>query len=290
MKRRAKINSGEERILDWFKANGWTPFPFQREAWSAYLSGGSGLIHAPTGMGKTLSVAIPPLLEWLNETSEKSSTEKSVPLRLLWITPLRALANDTAESILKPITDLDLPWTVQLRTGDTTSAVRAKQRERFPSVLVTTPESLSLLLSYPGTREKMESLRCVVVDEWHDLLGTKRGVQTELCLARLRNWFPNVRTWGLSATLGNLEQAREVLMGSSASKAKLISGDLKKRIEVETLIPADLEKFPWAGHLGLNLLPEVLKYLERAKTTLLFTNTRSQTEIWFRALQEAKPE
>jgi ATP-dependent Lhr-like helicase len=290
MKPRAKTSSGEQRILEWFNANGWTPFPFQREAWSAYLAGESGLIHAPTGMGKTLSVSIPPLIEWLNETAEKSSTEKSVPLLLLWITPLRALANDTAESILKPITDLDLPWTVQLRTGDTTSAVRAKQRERFPTVLVTTPESLSLLLSFPGTREKMESLRCVVVDEWHDLLGTKRGVQTELCLARLRNWFPNLRTWGLSATLGNLEQARDVLIGKSAPKAKLISGDLKKRIEVETLIPADLEKFPWAGHIGTNLLPEVLKYLERAKTTLLFTNTRSQTEIWFRALLCAKPE
>lgn len=287
---RAKTNFAEQSMLSWFKKNKWTPFDFQRETWSKYLAGESGLIHAPTGMGKTLAVSIPPLIEWLNEFPDKSSHPKNVPLRLLWITPLRALANDTAQSILAPITDLDLPWTVQLRTGDTTAAVRAKQRERFPSVLVTTPESLSLLLSYPGAREKMESLRGVVVDEWHDLLGTKRGVQTELCLARLRNWFPHLRTWGLSATLGNLEQARDVLMGSSAQKAKLISGDLKKRVEIETLIPADLEKFPWAGHLGLNLLPEVLKYLERARTTLLFTNTRSQTEIWFRALLDAKPE
>ncbi len=286
----AKKISAEELILRWFKNNKWVPFDFQRETWSSYLAGESGLIHAPTGMGKTFAVSIPPLIEWLNEFPDESSRPKNVPLQLLWITPLRALANDTAQSILTPIADLDLPWSVQLRTGDTSAAVRAKQRERFPSVLVTTPESLSLLLSYPGTREKMESLQSVVVDEWHDLIGTKRGVQTELCLARLRNWFPNLRTWGLSATLGNLEQAREVLMGSSAQKAKLISGDLKKRVEIETLIPTDLEKFPWAGHLGLNLLPEVLKYLERARTTLLFTNTRSQTEIWFRALQEAKPE
>ncbi|MEO5802018.1 MAG: ligase-associated DNA damage response DEXH box helicase, partial [Verrucomicrobiota bacterium] len=277
-------------FLKWFEQRCWTAFDFQLETWAACLAGKSGLIHAPTGMGKTYAVSIPPLIEWLAKFPKKISQPKTVPLQLLWITPLRALANDTAASILAPIRDLALPWDVQMRTGDTSASVRAKQRERFPSVLVTTPESLSLLLSYPGTREKMKSLQSIVVDEWHDLLGTKRGVQTELCLARLRNWFPDLRTWGLSATLGNLEQARDVLMGNSAGKAKLISGDLKKRIEIETLIPADLEKFPWAGHLGLNLLPEVLKYLERARTTLLFTNTRSQTEIWFRALLNAKPE
>ncbi|MEO6033776.1 MAG: ligase-associated DNA damage response DEXH box helicase [Verrucomicrobiota bacterium] len=276
--------------MKWFRQRGWKPFEFQREAWSAYLAGQSGLIHAPTGTGKTYSVSIPPLIEWLNEFPDPSHWPRWVPLRVLWITPLRALANDTAQSILVPITDLALPWTVELRTGDTSAATRAKQRERFPSVLITTPESLSLLLSYPGTREKMASLRGIVVDEWHDLLGTKRGIQTELCLARLRNWFPALRTWGLSATLGNLEQALSVLVGKNAGEAKLISGDLKKQIEIETLIPADLEKFPWAGHLGLNLLPEVLKYLERAKSTLLFTNTRSQTEIWYRALVEARPE
>ncbi len=286
----AKTNSPEQLVLRWFKQKKWKPFAFQREAWAAYRAGESGLIHAPTGMGKTFAVAIPPLLEWLGEFPDDSLRPKNVPLRLLWITPLRALANDTAESISAPIKNLDLPWTVELRTGDTSASVRAKQRDRFPSVFVTTPESLSLLLSYPGTREKMESLRCVVVDEWHELLGTKRGVQTELCLARLRNWFPKMRTWGLSATLGNLDQARDVLLGNSAHKAKLISGDQKKRTEVETVIPSDVEKFPWAGHLGLNLLPEVLKYLERARTTLLFTNTRSQTEIWYRALQNAKPE
>ena len=253
------------------------------------MAGHSGLIHSPTGTGKTYAVAIPPLIEWLNENPHAPAWPKTVPLRVLWITPLRALANDTAQSILAPITELALPWTVELRTGDTSAAARAKQRERLPSVLVTTPESLSLLLSYPGTRDKMETLRTIVVDEWHELLGTKRGIQTELCLARLRNWFPDLKTWGLSATLGNLEEALQVLAGETGA-AKLISGDLKKRIEIETLIPADLEKFPWAGHLGLNLLPAVIQRLEQAKTTLLFTNTRSQTEIWFRSLVEARPD
>ncbi len=253
------------------------------------MSGHSGLIHSPTGTGKTYAVSIPPLIEWLNENPQAQAWPKTVPLRVLWITPLRALANDTAQSILAPVTDLALPWTVELRTGDTSSAARAQQRERLPTVFVTTPESLSLLLSYPGTRDKMESLRTVVVDEWHELLGTKRGIQTELCLARLRTWFPHLKTWGLSATLGNLDEALLVLAGRTGA-AKMISGDLKKRIEVKTLIPTDLEKFPWAGHLGLNLLPTVIQHLEQAKTTLLFTNTRSQTEIWFRALVEAKPD
>lgn len=285
-----KSVSAEELFLRWFKKNRWVPFEFQIEAWRAYLAGESGLVHSPTGTGKTYAVSIAPLIEWLNEFPDKNAWAESAPLQMLWITPLRALANDTAQSILAPIKALALPWSVELRTGDTTSATRARQRERFPSVFITTPESLSLLLSYPGTREKMASLRSIVVDEWHDLIGTKRGVQTELCLARLRSWRPNLLTWGLSATLGNLEEARDVLLGASAPKAKLISGDMKKRIEIETLIPTDLEKFPWAGHLGLNLLPQVLKYIKRANTTLLFTNTRSQTEIWFRALLEAKPE
>ncbi len=285
----ARPSAGERQFLQWFRRHGWTPFRFQRETWRAHLSGQSGLIHSPTGTGKTYAVAIPPLVEWLNENPKAPAWPKTVPLRVLWITPLRALANDTMQSILAPITDLALPWTVELRTGDTSAAARAKQRERLPSVLVTTPESLSLLLSYSGTRDKMESLRTIVVDEWHELLGTKRGIQTELCLARLRTWFPKVKTWGLSATLGNLEEALHVLIGQPGG-GKMISGDLKKRIEVETLIPADIEKFPLAGHLGLNLLPEVIQRLEGAKTTLLFTNTRSQTEIWFRALVDAKPD
>ena len=279
-----------QMILRWFSEHDWKPFEFQRKAWLAYSSGQSGLVHAPTGTGKTYAVSLPPLLEWLEEFPEPAAWPKSIPLRLLWITPLRALANDTAQSIAAPIHELKLPWTVELRTGDTSSARRAKQRERLPSVLVTTPESLSLLLSYPGTQEMMKSLRSVVVDEWHELLGTKRGVQTELCLARLRYWFPALRTWGLSATLGNLEEAQSVLLGSRAAGAVVISGDMKKRVELETLIPSNVEKFPWAGHLGLNLLPDVLSCLEQARTTLLFTNTRSQTEIWFRALQQAKPE
>ena len=128
-----------------------------------------------------------------------------------------------------------------------------------------------------------------MVDEWHELLSTKRGVQTELGLARLRKWNPQLRTWGLSATLGNLDVAQSALWGTD-SEGVLIDGDLKKKFEVEVLIPKDMEKFPWAGHLGGRMVREVVEQIERAGTTLVFTNVRSQTEFWFNALLEARPD
>lgn len=289
------------RIRAWYESRGWRPLPFQEEAIAAYGRGASGLIHAPTGVGKTLAAWLPVLSSWLDEreTAGGGAGEEvgagrggMEPLRVLWLTPLRALSQDTVRSLREVVEELELPWTVDGRTGDTTASRKAKQRERFPSALVTTPESLTLLLSYPETREAFASLRCVVVDEWHELLGSKRGVQTELALARLRRWLPGLRTWGLSATLGNLAEAMETLLGvgSRGETGCLISGDLPKRVEIETLLPASLEKFPWAGHIGLRLLPEVVAAIERAATTLVFTNVRSQAEIWYRALLGARPD
>lgn len=288
-----QFNANTKPLANWFASRGWKPFPYQEHVWKAFLEGQSGLVHAPTGLGKTYSVWIPALMEWLTENQFVPEKKKTpVPIQLLWITPLRALANDTVNSMLRPVDEIGLPWSVELRTGDTSSHVRARQRKVLPSTLVTTPESMSLLMSYPETREQMRTLKTVVVDEWHELLGSKRGVQTELCLARLRNWFPHLRTWGLSATLGNLDQAMDVLLGQHESRrtAALISSNIKKAVEVKTLIPKSIEGFPLGGHLGLNLLQQVIKKLESAKTTLLFTNTRSQTEIWFRALLEARPD
>lgn len=280
--------SALQRCRDWFKRKGWKPFPFQEQAWADYLSGISGLIHSATGTGKTQAAAFGPIIEWLMEAREpRESADTSH--RVLWVTPLRALANDTADSWSEVIAGLGLPWTVEIRTGDTAASARARQRKRLPTVLITTPESLSVLLSYPETREQMSTLRCVVVDEWHELLATKRGTQGELCLAHLRNSIPRLRTWGLSATLGNLPEALSALVGPNSRGARLVSGELEKRVEVLTLIPADVEAFPMAGHLGLDLLPQVLKLLGDYRTTLLFTNTRSQTESWFRALEAAKP-
>jgi ATP-dependent Lhr-like helicase len=292
-RRKTPPKTAKETWRGWFKRRHWKPFAFQEETWAAYAAGGSGLVHAPTGLGKTYAVWGGPVMEWIAEHPDETQWPAGPePLRVLWITPLRALANDTAESLRAPLNDLGIPWTVELRTGDTTAATRQKQRVRFPTALVTTPESLSLLLSHEDTREKLTGLRCVIIDEWHELLGSKRGVQAELCLARLRHWVPTLRVWALSATLGNLEQALAVLLGPrfDAAKAQLVSAHLEKRFELKTLLPRHIEGFPWSGHSGLNLLPEVIRQIAKRKTTLLFTNTRSQTEIWFQALVRAKPE
>ncbi|MBV9463139.1 MAG: DEAD/DEAH box helicase, partial [Verrucomicrobiae bacterium] len=276
-------------LLDWFAGRGWKPFDFQKEAWAAYERGESGLVHAPTGTGKSYSVWLGPLGEAMDAGREEKTP---MPLTVLWLTPLRALANDIAESLRLPIADLKLPWTVEVRTGDTSSAIRNRQKQRLPSALITTPESLSLLLSYPDAIEKFRSLRCVVVDEWHELLGTKRGVQTELGLARLRKWARErnepLRVWGLSATLGNLEQARDVLL--AGDRGELIQARLSKSTEIETLLPHDIEHFPWAGHLGVKLLPQVVAAIETHESTLVFTNVRSGCEIWQQALLEARPD
>lgn len=334
---------GLQRIVDWFESKRWKPFAFQHDAWRAYLEGRSGLVHAPTGMGKSLAVWLGPVIEALNKRESPADTvlksqfqvsknrrDCAEPIRVLWITPMRALASDTVKSLELPIADLSLPWTIEKRTGDTSSSLKLKQRERLPTCLVTTPESLTLLLSYASARERFASLRCVVVDEWHELLSSKRGTQTELALARLRTWNPTLRTWGLSATLGNTRQALHVLLGARqrqrhadaegesdtdggadgqgaemsalvaprltsesdfepfAPSPVLIPGESVKEIRVETILPDDAERFPWAGHLGLRLLPKVVREIERVGTSLLFTNTRSQAEIWFRALTDAR--
>ncbi len=267
------------KIERWFKRRKWTIFDFQREAWAAYARGESGLIHAPTGTGKTLAAWLGPLLE---------ADGADEPIRVLWITPMRALAADTAANLQRACDDLDVPWRVDVRSGDTGSAARARQRKRLPQALVTTPESASLLLSYADLIPQWRSVRAVVVDEWHELLGSKRGVQTELVIARLRALAPGLRIWGLSATLGNLDEARAALLGPGV-EGRLIGGELPKRIDIATLIPDPVDRFPWAGHMGLQLLPRVADQIERARSTLLFTNTRSQAERWFEALEMIRP-
>ncbi|HEX7184970.1 MAG TPA: ligase-associated DNA damage response DEXH box helicase [Thermoanaerobaculia bacterium] len=272
----------------WFAARNWTPFDFQREVWDAYRAGESGLIHAATGTGKTYAAWMAPILEWMEEHPEKIGKRTAAPpLRVLWITPLRALAADTEASLRAPLRELGVPWTLERRTGDTSSTVRNRQRERLPTALVTTPESVSLLLSRPDARELLGGLRMVVVDEWHELMGGKRGVQTELALARLRRWNPDLRTWGLSATLGNLDTALAALLGGRAGR--LVRGAGPKPIRVDAVLPESMERFPWAGHLGLKLLPQVVAAIEEGRSALVFTNTRSQAEIWYQAILDAHP-
>ncbi|MBA3760383.1 MAG: ligase-associated DNA damage response DEXH box helicase [Gemmatimonadales bacterium] len=285
-------------VRAWFTSEGWEPFPFQEEVWQAYLAGESGLIHAATGTGKTYAAWMGPVLDWLRDYPEGRRGSGSAgqqrriaapPLRVLWITPLRALAADTEDALRAPIEDLGLPWTVESRTGDTAPSIRARQSKRLPTALVTTPESLALLLTRADAATLFDHLELVVVDEWHELMASKRGVQVELALARLRRWRPALRTWGLSATLGNLDTAREALLGVGAG-GRIIRGLVPKALEVDSLIPETVERFPWSGQIGLRMVPDVVRAIEEGKTTLVFTNTRATAELWFQALLAACPD
>ncbi|HEU4955782.1 MAG TPA: ligase-associated DNA damage response DEXH box helicase [Gemmatimonadales bacterium] len=282
-------------VREWFAAHGWTPFPFQEEVWRAYLAGESGLIHAATGTGKTYAALMGPILAWLRDyPTGRPARRPGAPLTLLWVTPLRALAGDTEAAIRAPVEDLGLPWTVESRTGDTPARIRARQRERLPSVLVTTPESLTLLLTRDDPASLFDHLQLVVVDEWHELMASKRGVQTELALARLRQFRPELRTFGLSATLGNLDTARDALLGVQSDGTprggRIVQGLVPKALQVDALIPATMERFPWSGQIGLRLLPEVIQAIEEGETALVFTNTRATAEIWYQALLAARPD
>lgn len=278
----------------WFETKGWSSLDFQREVWRAYLDGESGLVHAATGTGKTLAAWWGPLLEYLNENpalpSGKRRRSTSPALRVLWITPLRALAADTLQSLMVPLETLHLSWTLEARTSDTPPAMRARQGKRLPTALVTTPESLTLLLTRDDVGDVFTDLRLVVVDEWHELMGTKRGVQVELALARLRTLASTVRTWGLSATIGNIDDARSALLGIAAVRSCIVRGAESKTIVVDSLIPPVIERFPWAGHLGTQMVPQVVAGIEEGNTSIVFTNTRSQTEIWYQAILAQRPE
>ncbi|HWB02904.1 MAG TPA: ligase-associated DNA damage response DEXH box helicase [Verrucomicrobiales bacterium] len=271
-------------ITSWFRARGWRLLPFQRETWEAYARGESGLVHAPTGLGKTLAAWIGPIREELQSGTEERA------MRVLWITPMRALATDTARSLQQALDGVGLQRRAECRTGDTSSSVRVRQKRMPPFALVTTPESLSLILTDEEQLPVLRGLRAVVVDEWHELLGSKRGVQTQLCMARLRTLAPGLKVWGLSATIGNLDEAMRVLLGRDAAQGRIVHGRDRKVIKVETLLPKEMETFPWSGHIGVKLVQQVAERIANARTTLLFTNTRSQTEIWYQELLDACPD
>ena len=266
----------------WFKAQQWRPQPFQKECWEAYTAGQNGMLHAPTGSGKTYALWGGIILEALN------NKEKPKGLQALWITPLRALAVEIQQATQRMNNDLSPKLKVALRTGDTSQSERAKQKRTPAFGLVTTPESLHVLLSAKDHRKQFEHLKVIVVDEWHELLGTKRGVQIELALAYIRSFLPHLKVWGISATLGNKDLAREILLGSSKNYVT-INAKIQKKIKVKSILPQTMERFPWRGHLGLHLLPQVLKIVEKNRSTLIFTNTRAQCEIWFHRLLEANP-
>lgn len=277
---------------DWFQQQSWKPFAFQKESWTAFLQGKHGLLNAPTGSGKTYALWFPIVLNYIKNNPDYKTKHKK-GLKAIWITPLRALSQEIKQSAERITEDLGTQMTVGVRTGDTSTKERARQKNKMPDLLITTPESLQLLLSSKGYDKVFKDCSAIVIDEWHELLGTKRGVQMELALSRLKTVSKDLRIWGISATIGNLEQARQVLLGPETKaydNSVLIRAKLNKKITVKSIIPKEMETFPWRGHLGLRLLEDVVPIINNSKTTLLFTNTRSQCEIWFQKILEQHPE
>jgi ATP-dependent helicase Lhr and Lhr-like helicase len=246
-------------IEAWFAKQNWTPFNFQREVWAAMSAGESGLLHATTGSGKTYAV-------WLGALLRAQSV---AGLQVLWLTPMRALAADTTRALQAPLGALHPNWKVGQRTGDTPSAERARQDKKLPQALVTTPESLSLMLTRENASAELGAVHTVVVDEWHELIASKRGVQVQLALARLRRLNPSLVVWGLSATLGNLDDAMAALLGMAPVPQRRVQGRFD---------------------LGTQMQQPVIEEIARSGTTLVFTNTRSQAEIWYQLLLNARPD
>ena len=277
---------------NWFTQQGWKPFAFQKETWQAFLSGKHGLLNAPTGSGKTYALWFPILLDYIQNHPDYK-TNHPTGLKAIWITPLRALSQEIKQSAERVAEGLETRFTIGVRTGDTDNKERATQKRKMPDLLITTPESLQLLLASKGYDKVFKNCTAIVIDEWHELLGTKRGVQMELALSRLKTVCTQLRIWGISATIGNLEQAMEVLLGPQTKEyenAVMVRAKLKKKITVKSILPKTMDTFPWRGHLGLHLLEEVIPIIKKSKTTLLFTNTRSQCEIWFQKILEKYPE
>ncbi|WP_281235231.1 ligase-associated DNA damage response DEXH box helicase [Flavobacterium gelatinilyticum] len=277
---------------NWFKSQGWKAFPFQNQTWTAFLQGKNGLLNAPTGSGKTYALWFPVVLDYIKKNPDYKTKHKP-GLKAIWITPLRALSVEIKQAAERIITDLDLPLTVGIRSGDTPQSERVKQKNKMPDLLITTPESLQLLLAAKGYPKTFANCNAIIVDEWHELLGTKRGVQMELALSRLKTIAPKMRIWGISATIGNLELAQQVLLGHNTEgyqNSVLIKAHINKKIKIESILPEKMETYPWRGHMGLHLIDEVAKIIRKSKTTLIFTNVRSACEIWYQAILEKYPE
>jgi ATP-dependent Lhr-like helicase len=299
-------SKGQKVIQQWYKEKQWKQFPFQKEMEEAYLSGFSGLLNAPTGSGKTFALFLPFLAEFINKYPDTYTTQKNNGLLMLWITPLRALTNDIRKAMQEVCDDIGLPWRIMTRTGDTSAAEKAALKRKLPEVLLTTPESLHLMLAQKEYDKVFKGLQVMVCDEWHELLGTKRGVQVELGLSRLKGLgnqdkpsvsnltsnFSNLRIWGISATIGNLEQAAEVLLGNDfpPGQTRMVRANVDKKLVIQSVIPENIENYSWAGHIGVKLLPQVMEIVAKSKTTLIFTNTRSQSEIWYHAIIDNYPE
>ena len=281
------FNNWSKPALKWFERNQWCPQLFQLEAWQAIYTGYSGLLSAPTGTGKTYALLVPFLLNGLSESNKKEAEG----LQLIWITPIRALAKEIELSAQRAVEELGLNWQIGIRTGDTTQNIRKQQLKNFPQILITTPESLHLLITNPSYPQIFKHLKGIVVDEWHEMVGSKRGVQMQLALALLSTLVPKLQVWGISATIGNLDEAADVLLGTytAPDKRKWIGSTIEKKIDVHTIIPEKVASYPWAGHLGIKMADKLIPLILSSNSTLIFTNTRAQCEIWYRHLLEIIP-
>ena len=286
-----KETIGYKTIVEWMAAEGRQPFAFQQETWDHILHGRSGLVNAPTGCGKTFSVFLGALIDFINRHPEDYRTRSGGGLQLLWVSPLRALAKDIGRAMEAVIKGLGMRWQIGTRNGDTDTNERARQKRKMPEVLIITPESLHLLLAQKGYPDVFRSLKLIAVDEWHELLGSKRGVQVELALSRIAGVNPGCSVIGISATIGNLEQAKEVLLASlDDGTGFIVRAVIDKPIDVESILPDEIENYPWAGHLGLKLIHKVIPILEKSRTTLIFINTRGMSETWYQSLLNVSPD
>ncbi len=298
---RLQTTKGYRVIEQWLTAKAFEPFAFQTEAWQHIINGESGLVNAPTGCGKTFSVFLGAVIQFINEYPKDYTQQKNNGLQLLWITPLRALAKDIGRAMEEVITELGMQWSVGIRNGDTNTAERQKQKRNMPEVLIITPESLHLVLAQKNYPELFSHLKIIAIDEWHELMGSKRGVQVELALSRIVNCCSiqnskvkskknKVVVWGISATIGNLEEAKDVLLASLQTEGIIIKAKLDKNIVVESILPYEIEKYPWAGHLGIKLADKLIPIIENSKTTLIFINTRGMSETWYQTLLTVAPQ
>ncbi len=298
---------GYKIVMLWLSKKKFQPFNFQKETWQHIINKESGLVNAPTGCGKTFSIFLGALIQFINENPDDYTTKKNIGLQLIWITPLRALAKDIGRAMEEVIVDLGIQWRVGIRNGDTSTSDRQKQKRNAPEVLIITPESLHLILAQKNYPELFKALSIIAVDEWHELLGSKRGVQVELALSRIVNCKKSmvdspltiehrinrvkpICIWGISATIGNLLEAKQVLLSPIKREGIIIKAQIDKSIQIESILPDEIEKYPWSGHLGIRMAEKIIPIIEQSKTTLIFINTRGMSETWYQTLLSIAPQ
>jgi ATP-dependent Lhr-like helicase len=270
-----------EPFAAWFATRGWTPRPHQLDALDASRDGDSVLLIAPTGGGKTLAGFLPSLIELAAAPHDG--------LHTLYVSPLKALAADIARNLTIPVQEMGLQIDIDTRTGDTSSERRRKQKEAPPNLLLTTPESLAVLVAQPESAVFFAALRAVVIDEVHALAGTKRGDQLALCLTRLSALAPGLRRIGLSATVAHPQALIDyVSHDGRGGGVRVVETRGGAPPEITMILPKG--HLPWAGHMGIFSAPAILEHIRGAGMTIVFVNTRAQAELIFQALWKINDE